>query len=117
LEEIAAVRKKEIGAINYALERLRLKQRKLELNNSLDDIAKQEIAAEKAGYEAQYKQYQVQLVECIRRQDRDSLVATTGKRSTLKFLCKVVRAFQPNAMSLLDKMAHYGTKLVECLTR
>ena len=57
-KEIAHLEKKEIGAINYALERLRLKQRKLELQNSLDDAAKQEIAAEKAGYEVDYKQYQ-----------------------------------------------------------
>jgi phosphate transport system permease protein len=117
LEEIAHLEKKEIGAINYALERLRLKQRKLELNNSLDDTAKQEIAAEKAGYEAQYKQYQVQLVELYQKTRRDSLVATTESGSTLEIpMAKVVRAFQPNAMSLLDKMAHYGTKLVEFLT-
>jgi len=117
LEEIAHLEKKEIGAINYALERLRLKQRKLELNNSLDDTAKQEIAAEKAGYEAQYKQYQVQLVELYQKTRRDSLVATTESGSTLEIpMAKVVRAFQPNAMSFLDKMAHYGTKLVEFLT-
>ncbi len=117
LKEIAHLEKKEIGAINYALERLRLKQRKLELNNSLDDTAKQEIAAEKAGYEAQYKQYQIQLVELYQKTRRDSLVATTESGSTLEIpMAKVVRAFQPNAMSLLDKMAHYGTKLVEFLT-
>ncbi len=117
LKEITHLEKKEIGAINYALERLRLKQRKLELENELDDVAKQEIAAETADYEAQYKQYQVQLAELYKQTRRDSLVATTdsGKQVEIS-LAKVVRAFQPNAMSLFDKVVHYGTKLVEFLT-
>jgi len=115
-KEIAHLEKKEIGAINYALERLRLKQRKLELENRLDDAAKQQIAAEKAGYEAEYQQYQAQLAELYQKIRRDSLVAKTESGSTLEIpLSKVVRAFQPNAMSLFDKIAHYGTKLIEFL--
>ena len=115
-KEIAHLEKKEIGAINYGLEHLRLKQKKLELKNRLDDAAKQQIAAEKTGYEAQYKQYQAQLAELYQKIRRDSLVARTENGSTLEIpLAKVVRAFQPNAMSLFDKIAHYGTKLVEFL--
>ena len=116
-KEIAHLEKKEIGAINYALERLRLKQRKLELENRLDDAAKQRIAAEKAGYEAEYKQYQVQLAELYQKIRRDSLVAKTESGSTLEIpLSKVVRAFQPNTMSVFDKIVHYGTKVVEFVT-
>ena len=115
-KEIAHLEKKEIGAINYALERLRLKQRKLELQNSLDDAAKQEIAAEKAGYEVDYKQYQAQLATLYQKIRSDSLVATTESGATLEIpIAKVVRAFQPNAMSLFDKIVHYGTKVVEFL--
>ena len=117
-KEIAHLEKKEIGAINYALERLRLKQRKLELQNRLDDAAKQQIAAEKAGYEAEYKQYQAQLAELYQKIRLNSLVAKTESGSTLEIpLSKVVRAFQPNAMSLFDKIVHYGTKVVEFLSR
>ncbi|OYV15924.1 MAG: phosphate transport system permease protein [Methylococcaceae bacterium NSP1-1] len=116
-KEIAHLEKKEIGAINYALERLRLKQRKLELKNSLDDAAKQQIATEKAGYEAEYKQYQTQLAELYQKIRRVSLVAKTESGSTLEIpLSKVVRAFQPNAMSVFDKIAHYGTKVAEFVT-
>jgi len=115
-KEIAHLEKKEIGAINYALERLRLKQRKLELQNRLDEAAKQQIAAEKAGYEAEYKQYQAQLAELYQKIRRTSLVAKTESGSTVEIpLSKVVRAFQPNAMSLFDKIVHYGTKVVEFL--
>ncbi|MGZ8162680.1 MAG: phosphate ABC transporter permease PstA [Methylobacter sp.] len=116
-KEIAHLEKKEIGAINYGLERLRLKQKKLELENRLDDGAKQQIAAEKAGYEEQYKQYQAQLAELYQKIRRDSLVAKTENGSTLEIpLAKVVRAFQPNTMSLFDKITHYGIKVVEFLT-
>ena len=116
-KEIAHLEKKEIGAINYGLERLRLKQRKLELKNRLDDTAKQQIAAEKAGYEAEYNQYQTQLAGLYQKIRRDSLVAKTENGSTREIpLSKVVRAFQPNAMSLVDKIVHYGVKVVEFLT-
>jgi phosphate transport system permease protein len=115
-KEIAHLEKKEIGAINYVLERLRLEQRKLELQNRLDDAEKQRIAAEKAGYEAEYKQYQAQLAELYQKIRLNSLVAKTESGSTLEIpLSKVVRAFQPNAMSLIDKIVHYGTKVVEFL--
>ncbi len=116
-KEIAHLEKKEIGAINYGLERLRLKQRKLELKNRLDDTAKQQIAAEKAGYEAEYNQYQTQLAGLYQKIRRYSLVAKTENGSTREIpLSKVVRAFQPNAMSLVDKIVHYGAKVVEFLT-
>jgi phosphate transport system permease protein len=116
-EEIAHLEKKEIGAINYNLERLRLKQRKLELENRLDDVAKQQIATEIAAYDINYKQYQVQLAELYKKIRRDSLVAETESGSTLKIpLNKVVRAFQPNAMSFVDKVIHYGVKVVEFLS-
>ncbi len=116
-EEIAHLEKKEIGAINYNWERLMLKQRKLELENRLDDVAKQQIATEIAAYDINYKQYQVQLAELYKKIRRDSLVAETESGSTLKIpLNKVVRAFQPNAMSFVDKVIHYGVKVVEFLS-
>lgn len=116
-KEIAHLEKKEIGAINYALEHLRLKQRKLELENRLDKAAKQQIATEKAGYEAEYKQYQAQLAGLYQEIRRTSLVAKTESGSKLEIpLSKVVRAFQPNAMSVLDKIVHYGIKVVEFVT-
>ena len=115
--EIAHLEKKEIGAINYNLERLRLKQRKLELENKLDDTAKQKIAAEKAAYDVNYKQYQVQLAELYKKIRINSLVAETENGTTQKIpLYKVVRVFQPNAMSVFDKIVHYGVKVVEFLT-
>jgi ABC-type phosphate transport system, auxiliary component len=66
-KEISHLEKKEIGAINYGLERLRLKQRKLELENRWDDAAKQELSAEKQAYDTAYKQYQVTLADLYQK--------------------------------------------------
>ncbi len=116
-KEITHIEKKEVGTINFGLERLRLKQRKLELENSLDDVAKQAIDAEKAAFEAEYKQHQAKLTGLYQKLRSDSLVAKTESGSQLVIpLAKVVRVFQPNTMSLLDKIRHYGTKVVEFLT-
>ena len=116
-KEITHIEKKEVGAINYGLERLRLKQRKLELKNALDEVSKQDIATEKAAFEAEYKQYQVKLTGHYQQLRSDSLVAQTESGSQMVIpLAKVVRVFQPNTMSLLDKILHYGSKVIEFLT-
>ena len=116
-KEIAHLEKKEIAGVNYGLERLRLKERKLELENHLDAAAKQQIAVEKSAYDVAYKQYQTQLANLYQNIRRDSLLAKTESGDTLEIpLFKIVRAFQPNAMSLLDKIVHYGVKVVEFLS-
>lgn len=116
-KEITRIEKKEIGAINYGLERLRLKQKRFELENRWEPAAEKRIAAEKADYEADYERYQEQLGELYRRIRRDSLVARTASGKELEIpLDKVVRLYRPNAMSLGDKTVHYGRKLIEFLT-
>ncbi|MGZ5304663.1 MAG: phosphate ABC transporter permease PstA, partial [Bacteroidia bacterium] len=116
-EQIAHLEKKEVGAINYGLERLRLKQRSLQLKNRWNAEAEKEIAADKADYDAQYKQYQIQLSGLYQKIRQDGLVAKTDSGSEVEIsLAKVVRIYQPNTMSLFDKMGHYGAKVVEFLT-
>lgn len=116
-KEITRIEKKEIGAINYGLERLRLKQKRFELENRWESAAEKRIAAEKADYEADYERYQEQLGELYRQIRRDSLVARTASGKELEIpLAKVVRLYRPNAMNLGDKTVHYGRKLIEFLT-
>ncbi len=116
-KEISHLEKIEIGAINYGLERLRLKQRKLELENSWDDRAKQQLLEEKLSYDSAYKQYQVTLADLYQKIRRETLVVGTENGTQVKIpLSKVVRVYQPNKMSLFDKLSHYGKKVVEFLT-
>jgi phosphate transport system permease protein len=115
--EITRIEKKEIGAVNYGLERLRLKQKRLELDGQWNQEAQQQIAAEKAEYDADYKRYQDQLTELYQQIRRDSLVARIAGGRELEIpLAKVVRLYQPNAMGIGDKIIHYGRKLIEFLT-
>ncbi len=116
-KEIAHLEKKEIGAINYGLERLRLKQKKLQLENHWDATAQAQVSAETAAYDIEYKKYQAQLGELYQKIRRNSIVAETESGTKVKIpLNKVVRAFKPNEMSLMDKTVHYGVKVIEFLT-
>ncbi|MFA6162060.1 MAG: phosphate ABC transporter permease PstA [Methylobacter sp.] len=116
-DDIAHLEKKEVGAINYSLEQLRLEQKRLQLNNSWDAAAEKKMAAEKAELETEYKNHQTQLSELYRQIRRDSLVAKTEGGNEIEIpLSKVVRVYQPNTMSLFDKIGHYGIKLAEFLT-
>jgi phosphate transport system permease protein len=116
-EHIARLEKKDVGAINYNLENLRLEQKKLQLQNRWDAAAEQRLNAEKAELEAEYKKYQTQLVDLYKQIRRDSLVAKTESGAEVEIpLAKVVRLYQPNTMNLFDKTGHYLVKLTEFLT-
>ncbi|MDA1342508.1 MAG: phosphate ABC transporter permease PstA [Proteobacteria bacterium] len=116
-EEIAHLEKKEIGAINYSLEQLRLKGRKLELKGQLDETTKAGIENEKTELKKQYEQYQTQLRTLYQKIRSASLVAKTdsGKEVDIP-VAKVVRIYQPNSMNLFHKIGHYFSKLGEFLT-
>ncbi len=116
-KQIAHLEKKEVGAINYSLDQLRLEQKRLQLENRWDTAAEQRIAAEKTELEIDYKKYQTQLSELYKQIRRDSLVAKTESGVELEIpLAKIVRIFQPNTMSLFDKIGHYGEKIIEFLS-
>ena len=112
--QIQRLEKQDIGHINHGLERLRLQTRKLELEGRLDAAAQAGIAAERAELDASYKELEEQLVGLQQQFRRDSLLLKTvdGQQIELN-LSKVVRAYQPNAMSLVDKMGFYFAKLWE----
>ncbi|MDQ5939348.1 MAG: phosphate transport system permease protein [Pseudomonadota bacterium] len=116
-EKIAHIEKKEIGAINYALEKLRLKQRSLELKNAWNEQKAKEFADKKAVYDADYKNHQVELAQLYQDIRRDSLVATTESGAELAIpLSKIVDIYQPNKMGIFSKITHYFVKLGEFLS-
>jgi phosphate transport system permease protein len=115
-DEIAHLEKKEIGAINYSLEQLRLKRKSLELKNELDEAAKTSIETEKAGLEKDYQEYQTQLKTLYQKIRSGSLVAKTDSGADVEIpLAKVVRIYQPNQMNVFNKLGHYFGKLGEFL--
>lgn len=116
-DKIKQLEKKEIGAINYGLERLRLKQKKLQLENRWDSDAEKQFAADKADYDAQYQSHQAELAALYKEIRRDSLVAKTESGTEIKIpLAKIVKVYQPNAMNIFDKIGFFCHKVFEFLT-
>ncbi len=114
---IREIEKGDIGAINYALERLRLKQRGLELGGRLTGQAQGELDAEKSELESRYQSYQQRLRELYRDINRDSVTAQLAAGAVVDIpLAKVVRVYRPNKMSLLDKTGFYLAKVWEFLS-
>ncbi len=106
--------KVEIGRINYELERLRLKRRGLELEAKLTAEQDAEIQAEEAGYQAEYKTLEQQLVALHEGMARDAIrvEVATGEQLTVP-LAKVVRGYRPNAMGFFGKIGFYFSKVWE----
>ncbi|WP_205417657.1 phosphate ABC transporter permease PstA [Pseudomonas syringae] len=116
-DELYTLEKKDIGAINHAIERLRLQARKLELNGRLDAAAQADMAAERAELDARYKVIEARLDGLHQAFDRDSLTARDGNGKEIELsLGKVVRAYQPNAMGTVTKLGFYFEKLWEFLS-
>ncbi|MBA1274997.1 phosphate ABC transporter permease PstA [Pseudomonas azotifigens] len=111
---IARLEKVDIGRINYGMERLRLKTRRLELDNQLDAVAQADLDAERAEWDAQYVVLERELTELHQGFNRDTISVRTVDGRELEFsLGKVVRAYQPNAMSVVEKLGFYFKKLWE----
>ena len=115
LGEIHHIEKDMIGAVNYEMERLRLREKGLELNNEPPGSpAFGEIGARRASLQEEYNGHTGRLTDLYEQLNRASFVATLadGQEAELPF-AKVVRAYRPNAMGLTDKTAYYFEKLWE----
>lgn len=113
-QAIYQIEKHDIGSINSSIEQLRLAERRLELRGDMDPVRQAEIQAERKLLNQQYQQLETQLGNLYRAFNRDSFVARTVDGQTLEqSISKVVRAYQPNTLSLTDKISFYFDKVVE----
>ena len=116
-DEIYRIEKQEIGEVNYALERLRLNQRGLELDGAFDAETKAEFAAQREELGAEYALLQQDLVVLNQTIERDSaqFLAANGAEVEVEF-ADIVRAYRPNQMGFAKKLLTYFAKLGEFLT-
>lgn len=113
-KEIRHVEKDLVGAINYRMEKLRLKERGLELEGIVDRAAYRHIDTERGHLQDQYDQLTQRLAELYEAIDRDSVVVEIADEREVEVpVAQIVRAYQPNRMSLFDKLRFYFTKLWE----
>lgn len=115
-EQVVAIEKGDIGKTNFGLEKLRLKERKLEIEGKLDDKARADIEKQRAVLNAEYEKLSKTLETLNKQAARDTAVFVTvdGQEKEIE-LSKIVRAYQPNAMSIVDKVGFYFMKLGEFL--
>jgi phosphate transport system permease protein len=116
-KQIDHLQNKEVGAINYSLERLRLKQRALELKNQWDDTKRREFAEQKVAYEKKYAAIQEQLAKLNKEIKCCSLVVKeAGGREITIPMNRVVKLTRPNAMSVFDKSIEYVSNFMSFIT-
>jgi phosphate transport system permease protein len=102
------LQKGEIGAINYQLEKLRLKERKLQLNHEWNDATKKEFADQRAELDKQYQVLEKRLFELRAQASHDTLVMKDMRGVEVSIpLTQVLDVNWPNQMSLIQKIGHW----------
>jgi phosphate transport system permease protein len=107
-DQILSLEQGEIGAINYQLERLRLKERRLQLDDALTESEIKKLTAQRKELKQEYEALLSQTQKLYQQINRDSIRATVMDGSTVTIpLEKIVKAWQPNKMSFLNKIGFY----------
>ena len=116
-EKILHLEQVEIGAINYKLERLRLQERSLQLDDKLTEDAAKDLADVRAELNLEYQVLLKETKVLYQDINRDSIRATVmdGSEVTVP-LEKIIKAWQPNKMSLTDKLGFYVHSLWSFIT-
>ncbi|MEW6132303.1 MAG: phosphate ABC transporter permease PstA [Pseudomonadota bacterium] len=113
-DEVLRIEKHDIGKINYRLERLRLKQRKLELSGELTDEAQAEIDRERQALNAQFTKLQARLDELRVQNQRDSITVEVQDGQVIEIpFSKIADVIKPNDMNFIQKSMHYLKKFFE----
>lgn len=113
-EDILQIEKHEIGSINYELERLRLKERSLQLKNVTETAPFAEIEQRRKELDVEYEGLQQRLLDLYTEINRDSMTAEVANGKVVEIqIAKIVRAFRPNDMGIAQKSLHYIAKIWE----
>ena len=106
--QVSAIEKGEIGHINYGLEKLRLEERRLELDRKLDDHARADLASRRDSLQKDYDKLNQKLQEFNQQLGRDSAVFVLADGSEKEIpVAKIAGALRPNAMGVLAKTGVY----------
>ncbi|MFY0675682.1 MAG: phosphate ABC transporter permease PstA [Neptuniibacter sp.] len=116
-DQIKEIEKGTIGSINYEMERLRLKERSLQLKEVTDPARYQEIDDRRKELDLEYESLQGELLALYNAANRDTITAEIANGKIVEFKVSwVVRAFLPNDMGIGGKIGHYFAKVWEFLS-
>jgi phosphate transport system permease protein len=115
--QIYQLEKKDIGDVNFRIEQLRLELRRAELKNAVTPQLQASLNERRAKLDEEFAALQKRLETLREEIGRDTLVAeiADGQEKGVKFAL-IADMYRPNAMSLDEKLAHYGRKFLEFLT-
>lgn len=113
-KQVRHLEKGRIGSINYQLERLRLRQRELELEGEDTPQALAEIQQQRDALQEDFAALQKELNDLYLEMQRDSAsLRVMGGQVVEIPLANMVRAYRPNAMNLPARIGFYASKLWE----
>jgi phosphate transport system permease protein len=107
-DQIRSIERGAIGRVNFGIERVRLDRRRAELRGTLSTELEATLAERLAGLQAEYKVLETRLNELYAEAAHDSIVmrVADGREVTIR-LADVVKAWQPNNMSVPAKVWFY----------
>ncbi|MCG9696896.1 phosphate ABC transporter permease PstA [Shewanella sp. Isolate11] len=107
-DRAVSLQKGDIGSINYQLEHLRLKERGYELNGSLTEARKQELAAERDKLQTEYLGYEKNFFALRQEAARDAVIIRDmrGQEVTLK-LDSILKVTYSNHLGVVGKIGHW----------
>ncbi len=107
-EDADDLQKGEIGAINYQLEKLRMKERKLQLNNEWNDATQKDFADQRAELGKEYQVLEKRLFDLREQASHDTLIVKDMRGMEVSIpLTQVLDVNWPNQMNLLQKIGHW----------
>lgn len=111
--EIRRIATGEIGAINHAQERARLRLRGLELSGVVAGAEVEALRQEMSRLQERYREQEERLQRLRGQQTASLLVAADGGKEKALPLAQVVDVYFPNAMGVPAKVGHYLTRVWE----
>ena len=115
--QIRKIEKDKIGSINYKIEKLRLQERRFELQgeNTPEEIAK--INNERDQLNADYQKLKSELDQLYVKIKRDSALmeVMTGQQVEIN-LADIIKATRPNAMNIGQKLWRYVVNFKDFIT-
>lgn len=107
-DQIRSIERGAIGDINFAMERVRLDRRRAELKGTLSAEYEQQLEARSKTLDARYAELKHRLDSLYAEARRDAIVlqVASGEEVTVR-MADIVNAWQPNNMSLPDKIRSY----------
>ena len=112
--QIRNIEKGAIGSVNYGMENLRLAKRRLELDkeDSPENLAK--LQTVRTQLDKEYKVLEQKRALLYTQFNQGSITVESMNGKTVEIpLAKIVRAYQPNALSLIGKLSLYFQKMWE----